>query len=242
VEISIIGCGGVGTHLALPLMKYAENYENNLARVNGWGDGENLVIHFIDGDIFEEKNLNRQLVNESGIGINKARWLGGFCNLFAGKNTRINIIEEYVTEENVDKIPYGFVFNCVDNNATRHLIEKYRQDMIYSNGMCIINGGNETFDGNVYVSNSSNKSIFDIHKEIAEPKDNNPGISCDEAVKETPQISVANNMVAALMLVQFYKALETDGREIIHEDKSELYFDIRNGEVAGYDRRKVIGD
>ena len=77
-----------------------------------------------------------------------------------------------------------------------------------------------------------------IHPEINEPKDVNPGDSCQAAVTSTPQISVANNMVASLMLIQFYKYLEGQNGGI-KQDKSELYFDIRDGRVQGYDRRIV---
>ena len=240
MKITIIGCGGVGTHLALPLLKYAETWFHNK-----YGNYHNnkLIFTLVDGDNFEEKNLERQLINPSGLGVNKARWLGGFCNLFAKRTTEIKIVEEYITDENIKDILDGYVFSCVDNNATRKLIEEYRKNRHDNNYdtrfLNIISGGNEVYDGNVYISNNQKISISEIHKEINDPQDVNPGESCTQLADTTPQISVANNMVASLMLVQFYKMTD---RDIVDDDKTELYFDIRSGEVVGFDRRKRNGN
>lgn len=52
----LIGCGGVGSHVLPDLARIAKSYE----------------ICPIDGDILEEKNLDRQVFPESNVGLNKA--------------------------------------------------------------------------------------------------------------------------------------------------------------------------
>jgi len=244
--IAIVGCGGIGGYLALPLLRYIENlyYDE---------EDDDVVLRLIDGDSFETKNIDRQVVSSDAMGINKARWLAGYLSLFVSKQTtKIFPVEEYITPKNIENILLGVdtVFLCVDNDKTRIQIEDYWNSI--QRNFVIINGGNETIDGNVQICYGSMiKSMSEVHKDMKTTEDRNPGESCTNIEDTTPQICIVNNFVASLMLVQYYRltwyVLRQNllDRNMVFKKEwepvdghHELYFDVRTGEVVSYDRTR----
>ena len=192
---TIVGAGGIGGYLALPLMKYMEHLS----------DGGEHVIRVIDGDSFEQRNIDRQVCSADGVGFNKARWLVGYLSIFKKSDTEIVPIDDYLTPDNISKHLAGsdFVFSCVDNDKTRLLIEEWCSE---DTGTILINGGNEFIDGNVQCYEPGvTKKLSEVHKDMLKSNDRNPGESCINVTDTSPQLGIVNNMVAALMLVQLYK-------------------------------------
>lgn len=211
MEICIIGCGGITSCLLPPLCKFLEyNFENS-------------IIYLVDGDIFEEKNKNRQ--NFKNLG-NKAKIITEEQNF---ENIIFYHYPEYLTKNNIRKIikEKSIIFGCVDNHATRKLISKRCEEL---NDIIFISGGNELIDGSVQVHWKKNKEDLTLpicnkyHPEIENPKDFNPGDkekSCNHKIQEgITQLVITNNIIAAIMLNVFYGFLQN----II--DYDEIYVDI----------------
>ena len=241
--IYVIGCGGVGGYLALPLLKYFE-YANILGR---------RKLIFVDGDRFEKKNTERQICSGYHVGENKANSLAALASLFADK-VAIDSIPEYVTKDNITNIirttsGTTFVFNCVDNKASAKLIEDYCS----RNAMPYITGGNEYYDGDAYLwfPTLSYEKKFphrsDIHLELKEIDDVNPGEHCHVQAEQFPQLGVVNNMVSANMLVLFNEFVEvryadSNERTDTLPSFNEIFFDTRVGRSDSYNRLRNIGD
>lgn len=95
LNFCIVGCGGVGSRLAPELSK---QYPKSR-------------ILFIDGDAFEEKNLDRQMFPPEFLGTNKAE---AMAKMYGG---------EAITDMLYDTTPVpdwvDIMFVAVDNNAAR---------------------------------------------------------------------------------------------------------------------------
>ena len=244
-NVIVIGCGGIGGYLALPLLKFMEykyiEWKNQFTK----DDVIPKIVHkitYIDGDIFEEKNLDRQVCSTQSIGESKAKYLAQLSEVFSN-NVEIDFKSSYVTYKNINEmIPNNaIVFLCVDNHNTRKLIDDFRME----SQILVINGGNELNDGNVQLTDFSVKSMSEVHPEIDKPKDKNPGEDCIAGAESTPQLSVTNNMVASIMLCYFNKLFNKISKyycdiefDAVDIDIHETYFDINSIETASFDRKK----
>jgi molybdopterin/thiamine biosynthesis adenylyltransferase len=111
-KVCVIGCGGLGGHVI-----------EALGRI---GIGQ---ITAVDGDVFDESNLNRQLLaSEDVIGISKAVTAKARMQK-VNSDVSVVAISEYVNENNCEKILKGhdIVIDALDNIQTRILIEKETQ-------------------------------------------------------------------------------------------------------------------
>jgi predicted dinucleotide-binding enzyme len=217
MKIVIVGVGGVGTRLARELPMY-------VSRAHA---GSEIVL--IDGDIFEEKNLDRQDFDaERGIGTNKAAmWADEIKKRYP--KLAVTYHDQFVTTANVaEMIPEGAtVFCAVDNHASRKLLSDHVSVM---RDGTLISGGNDYHDGNVQVhvrkeGEDVTPPITYLHPEIEHPADKNPAeMSCEErAASGSPQLQFANVKVATEMMSTFYAVTTEDPRF------SEVYFDLKRG-------------
>lgn len=108
-RVAVIGCGGLGGHIM-----------ELLCRV---GVGQ-LVL--VDGDCFDESNLNRQIISETAnMGRNKA-----ICALERVRrinpSVRAEAVSFYLTERNAFEIIEGCdaVMDALDNPASRKLLSR----------------------------------------------------------------------------------------------------------------------
>lgn len=106
-KVCVVGCGGLGGHII-----------EQLARI---GIGE---IRCVDGDHFEETNLNRQIFSEEAlIGKSKAESASKRVNAI---NSSVNArpYDTYLTEENAVEIISGCdaVLGGLDNIPTRKVL------------------------------------------------------------------------------------------------------------------------
>ena len=106
-RVLVVGCGGLGGHLI-----------DQLARIGIGG------IRAVDGDVFEESNLNRQLLSEVSLtGVSKAE-------AAADRVRRVNpqveceAFREYLTEENSLRLVIGCdaVLDGLDNIPSRKIL------------------------------------------------------------------------------------------------------------------------
>jgi molybdopterin/thiamine biosynthesis adenylyltransferase len=111
-KICVIGCGGLGGYVI-----------ESLGRL-GVGN-----ITAVDGDVFEESNLNRQLLSdESVLGKSKAEAAKNRMEK-VNSNIKVTAINEYITEDNSEKIIKGhdIVIDALDNITARLIIENEAQ-------------------------------------------------------------------------------------------------------------------
>lgn len=106
-KICVVGCGGLGGNLI-----------EHLARI---GVG---AIRAIDGDVFEESNLNRQLLSEvSRLGTGKAE---AAAERIARVNPDISVeaIHSFLTEESAEALVSGcdIVLDALDNIPARRVL------------------------------------------------------------------------------------------------------------------------
>ena len=141
MKLKIVGLGGIGSHLLLPLMQYI-NYEQNTFD----------EIWFVDGDSYESKNMRRQHVTKENENkaISQKKY---YKDLFP--DMTITHYDGYVTEENIKRIVQedDVVLLCVDNNKTRRL---FQERLFELNNLTLISGGNELYDGNVMICQKAN--------------------------------------------------------------------------------------
>ena len=113
-KVCVIGCGGLGGYII-----------EFLGRL---GVGR---ITAVDGDVFEESNLNRQLLSDENVlGTSKAEAAKSRMKK-VNSGIKVKAINEYLTEKNSEKIIKGhdIVIDALDNIATRVIIEKEAQKL-----------------------------------------------------------------------------------------------------------------
>jgi len=222
-RIVIIGLGGIGSQLLPSLLHYLHSQ-----KFAG-------PVVLMDGDLYEEKNLNRQLVPEDGLGMNKAEALAiQFGNRLP--TLTFETLPFYLDESNTSMVVQegDFVVCGVDNHYTRRLIDEQVQKM---KDVTYVSGGNDLTDGNAQVvrrrkGKSLDPSLGEIHPEIAaalEPPDFTPG--CDQMVNAAPQIIVTNLMVACAMLNATWAIMED--RELPY---SEVFVDVEQNAARSVKR------
>lgn len=235
LKIKVVGCGGIGTCLLDTLCRYL-NYSQ-----------KSVEVSLIDGDVYEERNRERQIFEEAGpkATVTAERLKEQFQRIAFWDNPY------YLTEENViSTIRNGdFVFSCVDNHKTRKLLSDRAEEL---DNVVIISGGNELEDGNLQVHIRENGENITLpianvfHPEIMNPKDKNPGHvdeerkGCDQMVVASPQLVIMNNLIAANMLSVFYSILNKY-YEKSPQDWSEWYLDMKDKNCCISRPRKVKG-
>jgi molybdopterin/thiamine biosynthesis adenylyltransferase len=201
-KFKIIGAGGIGGWLLEPLARYL-NYKE---------EDDEVELTVIDGDTFEERNMERQKCN--GEMENKARHLVKSLAI-QFPNVHFRAKKQFVTSKNVIQLirEDDVVFMCVDNHATRKLVCDRCWEL---NNVLLISGGNEYTDGNVNVYCRKNgkeqqRPITAYQHKIANPEDENPGDltdeereGCQEEARSKPQLLFMNLAIASTMLNVYY--------------------------------------
>ena len=239
----VVGTGGTGGYLVEPLAR--------LLAYHPKASGRLLVI---DGDTYEDKNAQRQVFAKAQIGQNKAtataaRLLAdlpealievkalpeylspiGAQGLFAEYRKRQKP-ENLPLEVQADPIPpVLLVVSSVDNHASRKGII---EGLTGTKGLnfLFLSPGNDLDRGQVLAfGRIGNKATgphpFDLHPELAKPKDALPG-GCVQQAPSTPQLIGAN--MAAAVLTLWYAQAWLDGKPI-HES---TVFDLRRFVAKG---------
>lgn len=201
--VTIVGLGGVGSIVA----RYAAVFMASLP------DSSSMLL--VDGDKFEPGNASRMLFGKYG---NKAKVIRREL-IPRFKNSRLGIasVSKYLTDENISGIiwPDNIIILCVDNHATRKLVNDHCSKL---KNIVLISGGNDGVGkdstGAVRRGTYGNVQIYirkggrDItppldrfHPEIEHPKDKMPHeLNCTELVTSKPQILFSNLAVASGML------------------------------------------
>lgn len=108
-KVCVAGCGGIGGGLIESLVRIGVGH-----------------ITAVDGDVFDETNLNRQVLsNELNLGRPKALEAAAQMKEI-NSEAEINPVYEFITEDNVNEIVRGHdvVADALDNITARKLLEK----------------------------------------------------------------------------------------------------------------------
>lgn len=172
----VIGCGGGGSWLVPKLVRLVKD------------------ITLIDGDILEEKNLDRQLFRPDRIGWNKARALADMYE--------IEWKERYFHSSLMRLERRDILFCCADNHACRKAVleacDQYRCRAVIA--------GNEYTDYEAYWYETSFKDTSNdprmFYPDILTDRSGDPlgPPGCVEEAKKTPQLVIVNAAAADMAL------------------------------------------
>ena len=225
-RVSIIGLGGVGSIVARYAAVFLASFQKD------------CFLTLVDGDKFEPSNSSRMLFGKHG---NKAKVVAmELLPRFRQSRMTLQATKRYITPDNIGEMirPGDIVILCVDNHATRKLVNDHCAKL---KNITLISGGNDGVGkdssgkvrrgtyGNVQVyvrrkGKDVTHSLSEFHPEIANPTDKSPHeMNCTELVISTPQILFANLAVASAMLNTLLLHLSGETHY------SELSFDIADG-------------
>lgn len=225
-SIKIIGLGGIGSIVSRYLSTFLA------------AQRQNCKLTFIDGDDFEPKNAARMLFKDFG---NKAEVVAADLEeYFEGSKLTIITVPEYVRKDNVKELIQedDIIILCVDNHATRKLINTYCGKM---DNITLISGGNDGIEekengrnlrgtyGNCQVyarrdGKDCGPSLTTYHPEIDNPADKLPSdISCTDLIMSVPQILFVNLAAASCILNTVWLYL----CKTLHY--AEISFDVADG-------------
>ena len=108
-RVLVAGCGGLGGHII-----------DQLARI---GVGK---LRLADGDVFEETNLNRQLLSRVPLlGVSKARAAAAHVSE-VNPDVAVEAAEVFLTADNVSEMIAGcdIVMDALDNIPSRHILSR----------------------------------------------------------------------------------------------------------------------
>lgn len=223
--VFVIGVGGTGGHLAAPLARLVSYHQNT----------QNTKIIFIDGDEFEEKNITRQLVGESQVGMNKARAMVDLC-AYQGLMGNIDCKEDFISFSTMipmlRRAKSPLIVCCVDNDATRLAVIQAIQSTCEGDFFFISPGnsdGTETVKGQTLYwgkidGNNVGINPAEIYPNIENPQDNVPHKgSCALHAPSRPQLIAANFFAASITLAVIQNLL--DG--VLNPQSSSMFFNLR---------------
>ena len=198
-RIVLIGCGGIGSQLLPPLVRYLANRP----------EPRQLLV-LVDGDVFEPGNRSRQACSQRDLGSNKAEAL---ARVARDDGLAVQAIPEFLDETNVRSIVRegDIVLLAVDNHRARALVDRHLGSL---SDATLISGGNDETDGNVQLVRrrdgwSVDGHLTEIHPEIGMATEEEPrGDGCQVMAAERPQLLVTNLMVASAMLSCLWQITE----------------------------------
>lgn len=232
-DIVVVGCGGTGSH-----------YIKELGRLiyGKHGNGNNLRLVLVDGDVVEEKNLVRQAFLEQDIGQNKAYVMAEILDQAYG--VKAEYYDNYIdSAQDLKKLVRDdavvVLVGCVDNHQCRQSMHRFymeSKDCIY------MDSANEFSVGEVVIGSRiggmemypDRCCYFPEVMEAKEPKRSEE--SCEVLNVSKPQHMLTNQMAAWILLVNTMKVMNgewTGG--IFFYDMQKCYCMDRTGRGVGDD-------
>lgn len=204
-QVHLVGLGGTGSHLALPMVQMLKFHRNS----------PTTKIYFWDGDDFEEKNLERQAFKAEAVSGNKAVVKAQELKYL---NSDIGIWDTWCNRktlnEHFEKFPSDLplIILAVDNDATRNEVITYFDSLPVERDYVMILPGNGFTSFNCFWYGRINGELAPVHPfKVADnwayPNDGMPG-GCGAVVESSPQIITANMGAAWSTMVRLYSLLE----------------------------------
>jgi len=195
-NILVVGSGALGIFVGLGLA-YSK-FQN---------------ITFMDPDVIEITNLNRQVLFYDAIGSNKAEILSERLNNLFNMDNKAQI--RYFNKE-TDITSYDAVFDCVDNFETRIVLSETCKDQ----GKVLISGGSSPNAGQVVTYNPNDNGatpsellgMYDIVKKRHPETYQRERAAC--IYQPDPSV-IMTNQIAAGFMVDSYRML-IDGQKPVN--------------------------
>jgi molybdopterin/thiamine biosynthesis adenylyltransferase len=200
-NIVVLGCGGIGMHLAQPLVRFLEHSDVP------------ATVYFVDPDVIERENLARQY-GPSTVGMGKATALVKLMTeQLQPKKVKLVAVPEAFSPKTIKTAKKWYwqdeidVFVGVDNHATRLFAQ---QEALRLRDVALFIGGNEVTDGQCQIflrhdGKNLTPTIDAVHPEMADKPGRFPDdLSCLEAAAHQPQLVFANLMAATSMLCAWW--------------------------------------
>jgi len=172
-KVIVLGCGGLGGYLIEALLRM--------------GIGS---ITAVDGDVFEESNLNRQLLSTTeNLGRNKALSAAEHAAL-VNPGIEFHAVTEFLSETNAQSLISGqdLVLDALDNIPSRLIVE----DTCRTLGIPIIHGAVNGWMLQAAVVMPASGLLHTLYAEACEPAEKSTlpmsaqlcaAIQCAEAIK-----------------------------------------------------------
>jgi molybdopterin/thiamine biosynthesis adenylyltransferase len=201
-KIGIVGAGALGNFVGLGL---------------AWAGFRHIT--FLDPDVVEVTNLNRQVLLADSLGVNKAEAAARKLNGLFGLGVRGRAT--YIGRES-DLLEYGVVFDCVDNFETRIVLS----ERCKAERKVLISGGTGAHSGQVIVYDPAGGSetpaevlgLYAIVEKRSAEGDRRQRASC-EYVPE-PSVIMVNQIIGGLM-VEGYRAV------VAGEKPANVFYDSK---------------
>lgn len=239
----MIGAGGTGTHFIADALPYLDKLhrdrgESSMPKAADW------LFVIIDGDDFEEGNLERQLFEPGFMKTNKATAMAQMYNRYP-----VMDLPRFIGREDLQKFFNNgdTVFICADNHSIRALIEERALEL---DDCVVINAGNEMHDGNVQLwvrekgENITPRLSF-LHPEIIfRSEEDRSEMTCAQAaaLPGGGQIIIANQWASAGMMAALYRY----DNNLYHQRGqgqgwTEMQYDLNLGQTFYIDMRDRNG-
>lgn len=186
--ICVVGAGALGNFVGLGLAY--SGFRN---------------ITFMDPDVVDVTNLNRQVFLTDGVGLSKAEILSERLNRLFGTRARPDVA--YFDEE-TDISRYDVIFDCVDNFETRIVLSEKCKEQ----NKPLISGGTNPDAGQVIVydpaqGNGTPAELLGLYAIVAERKiESNYQDSASCTYQVEPSVIMANQIIGGFM-VDSYRIL-----------------------------------
>jgi molybdopterin/thiamine biosynthesis adenylyltransferase len=167
-------------------------------------------ITFMDPDIVEVTNLNRQVLFYDAIGSSKAETLTERLNTLFNMENKAEVSR---FDSDTDIAPYDVVFDCVDNFESRIVLSEKSKD----HGKMLISGGTSVDAGQVVIYNPLKDTVtpaellglYDIVEKRSPETYQRERAAC--IYQPDPSV-IMTNQIAAGFMVDAYRMI-LDGQE-----------------------------
>jgi len=197
-KVCVVGCGGLGGYIIEMLARIGVGY-----------------ITAIDGDVFDESNLNRQLLsNIKNIGSSKAEEAKKRIEL-VNPDVTINPITTKIDQANANALLEGHnvVVDALDNINSRRVIQEYSSKL----NIPMVHGAIAGFYGQVTTIYPGDNTLDILYSNNAQF---NKGIE-----KELGNPSFTPPLVASIEVAEVIKILLNKGKPL---RKKVLFIDLLN--------------
>ncbi len=195
-SIIVIGSGGTGTYF---LKEFSRFIAGGLKCISD--------MYIFDGDVVEDKNLERQSFTKDDVGFNKASVMadalsGAFNLRWVSYSSYLTELEQLTRLERKEITP--IIIGCVDNHACRLLLEEYFDKC---ENICYFDSANEFSTGEVVFGYKINGKVISPYRSHYFPKiketvqKKRTEMSCEELNEVAPQ-HIATNMCAGNILLK----------------------------------------
>lgn len=204
VQIIVVGAGGTGGWVIPHIYRICSIVNRQI----------DVVI--CDGDLVEEKNLQRQNFVQQDIGKNKAKVLAERYSAAFSQTCRFypRFVEDYATLAGLIRAngycDMNILIGAVDNNRSRQLFDVAFHDF---DDLIYLDSGNGSITGQVVCGVRRNgrtvsAPLSTLYPDVLKPVDQFPSeLSCADLSESEPQTIAANIMAATIMVTYLFNIL-----------------------------------